>query len=366
MKIECLREKLGSAIAKAERVTGKNLTLPILSCVLLQAHDNTLVVRSTNLDVGLEIKIPVKIEKEGTVIVPGGVLSSFINNLKDDKSVHLEAVDGNLKVFSSTQSTIIKGQPADDFPTIPSLEKEREFEIDAKDLLKGFRAVWYSAAVSSMKPELSSVCIYGEDDAVVFVATDSFRLAEKHIKTKKAKDVGTILIPFKNVVEIIKVFEDTDGSVKVSLNKNQITFAFDGIYLISRIVEGAFPDYKQIIPKEFKTEAIVLKQDIISSLKISNIFSDKFNQINIKIHPKSKKLELKTKNNDVGETINTLQATVEGEEVDINFNYKYIMDCFQSIDVDSISLNFNGTAKPLVIRPVGDKTFTYLVMPMNR
>jgi DNA polymerase-3 subunit beta len=366
MKIECLKEKLSVALLYAERITGKNLTLPVLSCILLEAKDNSLTIRSTNLDLGIEIHVPVKVEKEGSVAVPGQTISQFINNLQGDKNIKLEVVDGNLAISSAMGSTTIKSMPSEDFPTIPVVPEEKSFEIESEDFVRGLKSVWYSSSVSGIKPELSSILIASEEDGLVFAATDSFRLAEKRIKTKKQNDFGQILIPFKNIPEIIRVLEGMKDVTVVHLSKNQISFSADGIYLVSRVIDGVFPDYKQIIPKESKTEAIVLKQDLLHSLKLATIFSDKFNQISVSVRPEQKVFELKTRSNEVGENVSRLIATISGEDVDINFNYKYIIDCFQSIDVDTVCLQFNGVNRPVVIRGVSDKTFMYLVMPMNR
>lgn len=366
MKIECLKEKLTAAISNAQRITGKNLTLPVLSCILLEATKSELIIRATNLDLGIEIRLPVKVEEEGVVAVPGSIISSFISTLQDEKSIKLETQEGNLLVSTLHNSTLIKTLPVEDFPTIPQVPEEKKFTINAKEFIRGLKAVWYSSATSSMKPELSSVYIYSNDDGVVFVATDSFRLAEKQVKLKKSSDFGQILIPFKNVPEIAKIFESIDGEIEVNLSKNQISLTYNGIYLVSRVIDGVFPDYKQIIPKEAKTEVVVLKQDLMNSLKLANIFGDKFNQVNMKALPSSKSFELKTKNSDIGESVNKLPVSLKGEEIEINFNYKYIVDCFQSIDVDSVTLNFNGLNRPMVIRGVGDPSFMYLVMPMNK
>lgn len=132
------------------------------------------------------------------------------------------------------------------------------------------------------------------------------------------------------------------------------------------MIDGNFPDYKQIIPKETKTEVTVLKQDLVSSLKIANIFADKFSQVIFNINPSEKTLRITTKNMDVGENINSIDAVIKGEGLNISFNYKYIMDCFQSIDSDSISLSFSDMNRPMIIRGVSDKSFLYLVMPMNK
>jgi DNA polymerase III subunit beta len=366
MKIECLKEKLTHAVVTSHRLTGKNLTLPVLSCILLQAKDNELTVRATNLDVGIEIRFPVKVIEDGTVAVPGAILSNFITSLQDEKSIKLEVIDGNLYVSTNLNSTIIKSMPFEDFPTIPDVPADKKFTVPAKDFVKGLKSVWYSSSTSSIKPELSSVYVYADDEDMVFAATDSFRLAEKKVKLKKGKDFGSILIPFKNVPEIVRVFENVSDDIEIHLTKNQASFKHNGVYMVSRVIDGVFPDYRQIIPKEAKTEVILLKQDFINSLKLSNIFGDKFNQLNIRALPSTKLFELKTKNNDIGENVNKLQASLTGDDVEINFNYKYITDCFQSIDSDSVALDFNGLSRPMIIRGVSDKTFTYLVMPMNK
>jgi len=366
MKAECIKEKFCLAVSKVEKITGKNMTLPILSCILIEAKENFLILKSTNLDLGIEIKVPAKVLQEGVVAVPGVVLNSFLSNLNGDNSLKLEVKEGNLSVSSSNSQTTIKSFSNEDFPTIPKVKDGKIYDINSSDLVKGLKSVWYSASLSNIKPELSSVYIYSKEEGLVFVATDSFRLAEKVVKFKKNSDFEQILIPFKNVADLLKIISDEKDTVTISFTKNQISFEYEDIYIVSRVIDGVFPDYQQIIAKEFKTEVIVLKQDLINILKLSNIFSDSFNQINIKVSPKEKVLEIKSKNSNVGENVNRLSATVSGEEIEINFNYKYIIDCFQSIDSDSVSLSFNGLNKPMVIRGVSDKNFTYLVMPMNR
>ncbi len=368
MKIECVQEKLKIAIGYAEKIAGKHMTLPVLSCLLIDASSkNNLIIKATNLDLGIEISIPAKIDEIGVVAVPAQIINSFVGGvIRDEKGVSLIMEQSNLKVTTSHSSGVIKTMPADDFPSIPRISDENNFYINGSDFVKGLKSVAYSSSISSIKPELSSVYIYCEDEFVVFVATDSFRLAEKRIKIKKSKDFGQILIPFKNIPEIIRILELINDEVEVNLNKNQISFNYKGIYLVSRVIDGVFPDYKQIIPKTNTTEITLLKQDLISALKLSNIFSDKFNQINFKIDSINKKCEIKTKNSDIGENTTVLEASISGDGIEINFNYKYIIDCFQSIDSDSVTLYFGGLNRPMVISPVSDNSFRYLVMPMNR
>jgi len=365
MKIECAVEKIKNGISQVERITGKNLTLPILNSVLLIASNKTLKLRATNLNLGIEIEIPVKVEKEGTLAIFGATLNAVFSNISQNESVQLEEKDGNLLVKTKKSQIKLKSQPHEDFPTIPRVEG-KSFEIGAKKLIDGIKSVYYSSSVSDVKPEISSVFIYTKEDNLVFVSTDSFRLAEKKIVVKGIEEIQGIIIPFKNVSEILKVFGEFQGNLKVCFNKNQISFSADGLYLTSRIIDGIFPDYRQIIPKESTTDVVVLKQDLLNALKLSNIFSDKFNQVNLKINPKEKVFELSSSNNDIGENKTHVDAVINGENIELGFNYKYFLDCFQSIGTDSLSIKLSGNTKPIVISPVSDLSFTYLIMPMNR
>ena len=366
MKLECLREKLAEVVNKAEKISSKSATLPILKCILLDAKNNSLTIRSTNLDIGIELVIPAKVDEEGIVAIPGTTLNSFLTHLSNEKGVTFELKEGNVYISTSKTSTIIKAYPPEEYPSIPQIENSSTFTIPSEAFIRGLKSVWYSSATSSIKPELSSVRVYPNDDSLVFVATDGFRLAEKRIKMKHLPDFSHILIPVKNAHEIIRVFEGVSTELSISIDKNQLTISTEGIYVVSRTVEGTFPDYKTIIPKESSTEVVVLKQDMVNVLKLSTIFTDSFNHIKFLVHPQTKEIEIITKNKDIGENSSRLTGAVTGDSIDINFNYRYISDSFQAIDSDSLCFYFNGVSKPMIIRGINDKSFLYLVMPMNK
>jgi len=368
MKCEIQFEKLKQAVSLVERVAGKHLTLPVLSCVFIEANKNTVIFRATNLDIGIEVSVPAKTGEIGFVAVPAHTLSSFLSNIYGkEQVVSLESVSENLQIKLSRSKGVIKTFPADDFPAIPAVNGEEAIQLPAEALLKGIRAVWYSAAVSSVKPELSSVYIRQESEDAIFAATDSFRLAEKKVRLPKSAKFNDLLIPFKNCADLIRSLESMGPTVTMRAAKNLVSFSNDDISITSRVIDGVFPDYRQIIPKGYTTEAVLLKQDMANALKTSMVFSDAFNQVHMAIDPKSKAFEVRTKNNDVGENETRLDAALSGEAIEANFNCKYLSDGFQSMESDSLSLQFNGRNRPLVIRPIsGDQSFLYLVMPMNR
>ena len=366
MKVECGRDKLKNAVMSLERVTVKNPSLPVLQSILLETRDKSLILKATNLDVGLEITIPAKIEKNGSVALSGNVLGSFLSGLSSDETIKLDIINNNLLISTKRNSTVIKSYPIDDFPIIPKIEKENRFTIETEKLVSGIKSVVYASSLSDMKPEISSVYLYSDVGELIFVSTDSFRLSEKRFNLKVSGEEGvSIILPYKNAIEAARIFEGSTEVLDVYFNKNQIFIVSPTIYFTSRVVSGVFPDYKQIIPKDKKSEVVVLKRDLVDSIKISNIFSDKFNKVNLKIIPSDSLFEISSKNQDKGESSTTLAATVEGEDVNVSLNAKYLLDCVPFIEGDSVHIVFNGNNKAIIIKGIGDKSFLYLVMPMN-
>ncbi len=346
MKIECVKDKLTEAVFRTEKVASKSATLPVLKCLLFNADKGNLEIRATNLDVGVECIVPVKVEEGGVAAVLGGVLTSFLSNLGEGKVIKIESV-GEAGIQGSSD------------------KKKNIINIDTVDLITGLKSVWYSSATTSIKPELSSVRIYQQNGDLVFVATDGFRLAEKKIKAKSLPEFNHILIPVKNVGEIIRLLEGVDVSAQVSIDQGQIEISTESMRIVSRTIDGVFPDYQAIIPKEFATEAKILKQDLVNTLKLSNLFSDSFNQISFLVSPADKNIEINSKNKDLGEHASKIDASVKGEEIGVQFNFKYLNDCLSSIKQDSIKFSFAGKQKPIVVQGVEDKNFLYLMMPMN-
>jgi DNA polymerase-3 subunit beta len=368
MKLEINLKKLKEAVGLMDRIAGKHQTLPVLSCILVEVTKNTALFKATNLDVGIEIAVPTKTDGEGVFALPAHTLSSFLSQISEQNQVvTIDIVSGNAHIKTAKSKGIIKTLSPEDFPSIPRITDGQEYSIAPQDFIRGLGSVSYSASISSVKPELSSVYVYKDGEYITFVATDSFRLAEKKIKSTTTTKFSDILIPYKNIQDITRVLGSFSGDAKVVSNKNLISFESNGTYIVSRIIDGVFPDYRQIIPKAHTTDVTALKQDILNALKISNIFSDKFNQVHITIDPKAKLFEIQTKNSDVGENQTTVDASMTGERMEINFNYKYIADGFQSIEADAVTLQLSGLNRPVILRPVsGDQTFLYLVMPMNR
>lgn len=368
MKLETFKEDLRLAIAGAERVTGKNLSLPTLSYIMLEAKERGLVVRATNLDLGIEVSLPAKVAETGKLTVSGAVLANFLGNLNKDEKVTLETNLNTLSIVTTHTKSAFNTYPSDDFPSLPKAPSGASgIKLPTSYLTAGLKAVSYAASNSDIKPEIASVYLYQESGDLVFVATDSFRLAEKRIVLdKKIIEPLSLIIPIKNALEIMRIFEGVGGELVLAATPDQLFLSAGNIFFTSRLVAGVFPDYRQIMPNSAATEVVVLKNDLVNTLKLANIFSDKLNQILFKVAPKNGQFELSSRSSEVGEMASSVEATMEGEEVEANYNARFILDSISSISSDSITITFNTRSRPMALRGVGDQSFTYLVMPLNR
>ena len=366
MKLKCLIHYLKDALTLIEKISGKNLTLPILNSVFISAKKGELKLITTNLEVGIEVKIPAKIEKEGENTIPAKLFCSFLSNLPSNENIQLESSQNNLILSTSNSSTTIKGYSIEDFPTLPSIkEKENFFSLPVSDFISGLDSVYFAAALSEIKPELASIFITSSKNKhLTFVATDSFRLARKSIPYSFDNFIP-LLIPYKNTLEILRVFEREGGDLKIIPNKNQLFIFSEKIKMVSRLTEGIFPDYEEIIPKNFLTDVSTDKNLFNNSLKTAGVFSGKLNEVKIEVIPEKKVLKLQTSHSDFGEHITTLPADISGEKIKIAFNHRYLIDGLRCILSDRIILRFNGENKPLFMTGDKDNSFYYLVMPMK-
>lgn len=367
MNISCNKEKIIQALQATEKISRKNISLPILSKIYILADKNGLNIRATNLTVGVEVTVSAVVEEDGGVVVDGGVLLSLLQQIKRAEKVILKTEDNSLKIEATGTSLKVQIYPVDDFPTLPHVDSDRVGVIDIGVFVDAVRSVVYSAAVSDIKPEIASVYVYPDAEKTVFVATDSFRLAEKQVDGFLLEGgIEPMLLPAKSLEEVVRIFDGQSGEADFYLADNLIEIKMSGVSVTQRLLDGSFPDYRLIIPKEFSTEAILIKQEMVDQVKLITLFSDKFQQLDLSLDPENKKMIFSANNSEVGSGKVELVSTLKGESVDIRLNHRYLLDGFQSIDEDSVELLFSGERKPVVIRGVGDKSFTYLVMPMNR
>ncbi|HEY4520013.1 MAG TPA: DNA polymerase III subunit beta [Candidatus Paceibacterota bacterium] len=364
MKIKVLRESLVTAVTVAERITGKKETLPILSCVVISVG-SSITVASTNLESGIKTTLVGEIIEKGIVAVSASILSQTIRSIRSEY-ILLKTEDSNLVIESKGTKTLLKAFPHEEFPNIQA-PKKNNIHVETIKFLKSIQSVIYAVSSSMIRPEIGSIYFVAKGKIITTVATDSFRLAEKTTQKAITEGGGEFLIPLKHALELVFVVEKIGAHyLDISCEDSQLTVSGEETTYTSRVVDGTFPNYKEIIPTSLKTEAIILKSDLVDILKKARIFSGADKSIGFHLYPKRKIFSITARFSDVGEMSDTLDAALSGDDLDINFHIDYVADCLQTIDSDSVSLSFAGVGKPLVVRGVSDSSFLYLVMPLNR
>jgi DNA polymerase-3 subunit beta len=365
MKIELPKDQLLEAIGAVERVAGKTMALPVLQCIVLEARKEGVVCRATNLEIGIERTLAAKIHTEGVIAIPASVLSSTIAHLRGTTPVVINATDTTATITADGSTAKIRLIPVDEFPPIPHVT-EVSVMVPGAAMAACIRSVAYCASVSTIKPELGSVYVAQREGSLIAAATDSFRLAESQLPFS-GETFTPVLIPARSVAEIARVLDAAgNNQVELLLSPHQMAVHSGPTYLSCRLIEGSFPEYRKIIPSTFTTQVVTVKSDLLHAFRKAGVFADKFNQITITTDPKAGQIALHTQNPDVGEVTDVVPAEVTGDALTLSFNLRYIVDAFQSLTSDSISMSFSGSGKPMVLRGVSEPHFVYLVMPMNR
>jgi DNA polymerase-3 subunit beta len=363
MKFICRKENVLSLLSSVARVAGKHPSLPILSKVLFEVTDGTLTVTATNLDVGITGSLTVQSEKDGSVAVAPQILIGYLTNLPKESKITIEHIDSFLHLSSDRASAKILVEETDEFPSLPQEPSTSTFTVTSEELLDALKSVAFVAASSTIKPELSSVLITSEDDFLICVATDGFRLAEKKISLPTNAGFGSILVPAKNVHEVVRVFDD-NKEIVVSIGEDAVSFSTEKIYLTSRTVDGTYPDYKQLLSQEVEQTITLKKEELSSALKAVSVFSDVFQKVTIDLEPENT-ITILSKNTEIGENTVTISAPVE-KKLQRSFNSRYLNEPLSVFRGENIVCKFTGEGRPLMLHAENDKSYIYVVMPMNR
>lgn len=367
MKLICSQVDLERAINIVSKAITPNTTLPVLNNIMLKAEENKLFFAATNLEVAIQYFIPAEIKSEGSITIPAKLIGSYISLLKDEK-VELNLGDGEtLQIKAASSQTKIKGINASEFPSIPKLEKENSVKVKTKDLSKAVTQTVFAASPNTSRPVLSGVLFDFDNDTVKTVATDSYRLAEKtlHLNEKATNSIQCI-VPSRTVSELGKILgivqeEDTE----ISVSKNQALFVMGDIQLMSRLIEGKFPPYDKIIPKETKTKLEVNVAALVNVVRRVSLFARENNN-SIKLSATNDgKLSISTDETKVGEEVAELDVKITGENNKIALNAQYLLDVLNFIDSETIMLEIEDKLSPAVITPIKEKDYIYIIMPLK-
>lgn len=381
MKITCTQENLARALSYLERVVGKQTTLPILSNFLIETEKGRLKISATNLEIGVIVSIGAKIEKEGKITVPAKILSNFIYNLPSGDILTLEEENRHLKVVSTAYQIRIKGMDGKDFPIIPQFKNEYQYVFPAQVVKNALSRLLFCVSINEARLELTGVSVSFLEDGLHLAATDSFRLAEEIIPLEKGMSSQEILnknisliIPNKVLHELIRVITPESTEIKMALEENQIFFEVDGVEIISRIINGKYPDYQQIIPKNFSLQVLFDKQELQRAVKIAGALSSySSGEIALVFDKENKTCTFLSQSQEIGENKTVLPVGyVSGEgSLTIVFNPRYVLEGINVLTTEKILFCANNASTPASLQMVDseetpDKRYLYIMMPIRK
>lgn len=365
MKFIILAGILKNKITIIERFTGKNLTLPVLSSILVVAENHTITLTATNLEIVCTIKIEAKVLKEGTCSIPAHTFSLFLQTLQQEEKITIEEKNGVIYLETDSVKTKILTTSPKDFPLVPKIKKESSIIIPKKSFQEALQHVIPAVAISQLKPELHGIFFVWDkkNHTVICAATDTFRLAEeKMFFDKENGDSFSFILPLYSAQEIIR-FESEAEEVVLRYGESQIQFIFKEEEIISNTINGIFPQYQSIIPKGFETYVETETNEFMKAIKTVSLFSSKLQDVSLAM--KDSKIEIHSENSDIGESTISVPAAVKGKNLLITFNYKFLLDGVSVLSGERMVLSFNTETSPILLRSSSGISFTYLLMPIR-
>ncbi len=367
MKVICTQENLLKGISVVGRGAGKDLNLPVLANVLIEAKDGVLKFSATNLEIGMTCVVRGKVEEAGAVTVPAQLFLNYLSNLSNE-NVTLKEEKGFLGIRCGRYVGKIKGIPSSEFPLIPKTTKESLCDVQGDLLKNALDRVAFAVARDEARPEISGVFLSIRDNKLRLAATDSYRLGEEIIKLEKSVSKETsMIVPAQTMQELSRILDEGSGVVSIHIFENQIKFSFDEIVLVSRLVEGRYPDYLKIIPKEFTTEIELGKDEFLKAIKTTSLFSEsEANELKMVVNAGGDKLELSAESGLVGRNTSNVSCGISGKDVEIVFNSKYLIEGLNAISGDKVKLRLLGNAGPGMLKGIEGGHYLYIVMPIKK
>ena len=375
MKFTCTKENLISVLDMVGGVAGGRTHLPILSHILIDASDAGVRWSATNLEVAVRANLRAKVDASGVFTVPAKTLADFVRFLPDDQ-VHIERIENELSIQCGATSTKIKGSPPDDFPVIPDAEETHGYAIVHTALKDALAQVVVAVAKNDIRPELSGVYLgfFTERfSGLIAAATDSYRLAEKQLSVAQGADTVQCIVPGRTVLEMIRLLsvvrqDGAESQVRVFVSDNQIALRYDSFELTSRLVDGTYPEYAQIIPSSFKTTAAVARDELVNKIKAASLFTTMgVNAVSFDLNVSEGTVGVSSTSTQTGEHSAEIDAEVSGEENSILLNYRYVLDgLLQMTDGGEVEMKVNSGDTPCLFVQKGDPRYLYIVMPVRQ
>jgi DNA polymerase III subunit beta len=363
MKLQVTQENFNKALNSVARIASGRSTLPILSNILLKTVNNRLSVVATNLDIAVTHFIGAKVSKEGSITVPARLTQDFINNLPSGV-IDLGQEDKKLHISTDMYRSVINGISANEFPVMPKIEGGDSLKIDTKLLKQGLQQTVIAASNDEARPILTGVYFNAFNGKLYVVATDSYRLAEKSLMPLK-KEVN-LLVPATAIQDLLRIIGDFEGETVISYDDQQVRFQVGDVELVARLIEGKYPDYRQLIPKQFTTTISLPNADLTNVAKVSALFArESAGSITIDVSEAKQEISIHSVASQLGENDASSKAEVKGEGA-VTMNSRYLLEALHVLPAEKVSCRFNGKLDPIVINDSNKaEDYTHIIMPLK-
>ncbi len=367
MKIVILRNNLKNALDAVSHALGDSSGLPILKNVLIRAESGRILLCSTNLEMAVVRTVAGKLIDEGSITIPFALFNNIVGNIQSER-MEISSKGKGIIIKTDNYEAVIQGLSADEYPIIPKIENKDEYlSMTGESFKNSLEQVVSAAQISELRPEISGILFDIEPASLKLVATDTFRLAEKTVPfgefENRFSKGNRFIIPLKPIQELLRII-DSKGEVKIYISTGQVMVESEGVEVISRLIEGEFPNYSPIIPKELTTEIVVDKIELNNSLKLASAFTSRGNEVRLKVL-EGEGIEVYSADSLLGENRYSIPAKVSGERIEVCFNWRYMMDGLKSIEGESVIIGLQGNIRPSLLKSSIDKTFFYVLMPMK-
>lgn len=373
MNVSVMQENLARGLAVVGRAVSSRATLPVLANVLLKTEESGLKLTATNLEIGINCWVPAKIEESGEITVPAKLLTDLVASLPNQRiDLQLSVKDRTLKVTCGGSRSSIKGIDADEFPVVAAIGEAPATSVDGRMLRDALGQVVFAAASDESRPILTGVLTKLSGDTMTLAAADNYRIAVRNLKLEKPVNPEmSIVVPARSYAELVRILPDAETPIEITItpNKSQVLFHVEGIDLVSRLIEGQFPNYEPIIPQSHASRAVLDREAFLSGARRASIFArDSANIVKIEFGGESSNGEgvsISAHAADVGDNADTLEASVEGSPTSIAFNARYLLDVLANLGTDEAALELSGPLAAGVVRGVGQDDYVHVIMPVR-
>jgi DNA polymerase-3 subunit beta len=369
VKLSVMQENLARGLSVVSRAVSSRSTLPVLANVLLRTEDAGLKLTATNLEIGITSWVPGRIDDEGALTVPARLITDVVTGLPAGERVDLELEGAaTLQIRSGRTHARLRGIDAEEFPVIPAAGERPTTRVAQRVLRHALAEVTFAAASDEARPILTGVLTRLSGDALTLAAADNYRIAVKTIDTLLPVEDTSIVVPARSYTELMRILADTDEPVDILLApaKSQVIFHVEGTELVSRLIDGQFPNYQQVLPASHGTRALVDREDFLKAVRLSALIaSAAANVVRIRVGDEGSAGITIAAAADVGDAEGQVEAQVEGDPVSIAFNARYLADALQNVEADQLALELSGPLSPGVLKPVEDGRYVHVIMPVR-